>query len=246
MTLTEAQPATAFTPTHHALALVVFGVVVALLVLCGRRHDRPTRLAFAAVGLGVWLLSAVFYVLPANLEPDKSLPIQACDLLALLAPMVLALPSRLLRTLVYFGGFGLTTQAFITPTSDIGGPDHIKFWIFWLLHGSILATAIYIVVVDRYRPTLKDLGVAAAWWGGYALAMIGLNYGTSLAGLNDGDGWYYGYLGPSLPEIVQGSVLKYLGPWPVRPLMMLLLGFGVFVLCWLPWAVVKRRADMTK
>ena len=238
--LADAQPASAFTPTHHVLALAVFAVAVAVMVVAGRRHDRVTRRVIAVLGLGIWLFSGIYYVLPAHLEPDKSLPIQACDLLALLAPLVLLWPGRLLRTLVYFGGFGLTTQAFVTPTSDIGGPDNIKFWIFWLLHGSILATTIYIVAVDRYRPTFKDLRNAVGWWGGYALAMIALNYGTALAGLNGGDGWYYGYLGPSLPQIVQGSVLKYLGPWPIRPVMMMLLALFVYVLCWLPWAVVGR------
>lgn len=237
------QSTSALTTTQHVCALIVFGVIVSLMVVMGRRHDRATRRTAAVIGMGIWLFSGIYYVMPAHLEPDKSLPIQACDLLALLAPLVLALPSRLVRTLVYFGGFGLTTQAFVTPTSDIGGPDNIKFWIFWTLHGSILATSIYIIAVDRYRPTLKDLSVAVLGWGGYALAMIALNYGTYRAGLNNGDGWYYGYLGPSLPDVVQGSVLKYLGPWPVRPVMMMLFGLVVFVLCWLPWAVAGRIAS---
>ena len=229
-----------FTTSHHALSLATFTVVVVLMVIAGRTNDKITRRVFAAVGLGVWLLSAVFYILPANLEPDKSLPIQACDLLVLFAPLTLALPSRLMRSVVYFGGFGLTSQAFLTPTSDIGGPDNIKFWIFWLLHGVILATAIYIVAVDRFRPDFKDLRNAVLFWSVYAVAMILLNYSTHLAGLNGGDGWYYGYLGPTLPDIVQGSVLKHFGPWPIRPLVMMLFGLIVFVLLWLPWLAVAK------
>lgn len=232
----------AMTLTQHLAALGVFAMVVLVMVLVGRRHDKATRRVAAAFGFGVWLLSAVYYTLPANLEPDKSLPIQACDLLVLLAPLVLAMPSRLLRAVVYFGGIGLTTQAFVTPTSDIGGPDNIKFWIFWLLHGTILATAIYVVAVDRFRPTLIDLRNAVIFWGFYALAMIALNYGTYLGGLNEGQGWYYGYLGPTLPEIVQDSVLKHLGQWPLRPLMMMLLALSIFVVIYLPWMLVPRKA----
>mgnify|MGYP001825327083 CR=1 FL=1 len=224
-----------FTTTHHLVSLATFAVVVAVRVLAGRRHDRLTRRVGAVIGLGVWLFSAVYYTLPENLQPDKSLPIQACDLLVLLAPLALLRPSRFLQSLVYFGGFGLTTQAFVTPTSDIGGPDNIKFWIFWLLHGVILATAIYVVVVERFRPTLKDFRNAAIFWTGYALAMVALNYGTFLAELNGGQGWYYGYLGPTLPDIVAGSILKHLGDWPVRPLLMMLLGFLLFVLLYVPW-----------
>lgn len=239
-----------FTTTHHLLSLSTFTVVVVAMVLAGRRRDQLTRRIGAAIGFGVWLFSAVYYTLPANIEPDKSLPIQACDLLVLIAPLTLFRPSRFLQSVVYFGGFGLTTQAFLTPTSDIGGPDTIKFWIFWLLHDVIIATAIYVVAVDRFKPSLKDLRNAVLFWFVYAVAMISLNYGAHLGGLNDGQGWYYGYLGPELPGIVAGSVLKYLGEWPLRPLLMMLSGLVVFGLLYLPWPVIawmkasaKKQSD---
>lgn len=229
-----------FTTTHHMLSLATFSAVVVLMVIAGRSNDKLTRKVFAVIGFGIWLLSAVFYTLPANLEPDKSLPIQACDLLVLLAPLTLALPSRLMYSIVYFGGLALTTQGFISPTNDIGGPDNIKFWIFWLLHGFIVATAIYIVAVNRFRPNVKDLRNAVIFWLCYAVAMIALNYGTYAAGLNEGKGWYYGYLGPTLPDVVQGSILQHLGPWPIRPLVMMLFGLTVFVLLWLPWLALAK------
>jgi hypothetical integral membrane protein (TIGR02206 family) len=235
--------ASTFTTTHHLLSLGTFAVVVFLIVLAGRANDRLTRRIAAVVGFGVWLLSAIYYTLPANLEPDKSLPIQACDVLVLLAPLTLYRPSRFLQAVVYFGGFGLTTQAFVTPTSDIGGPDNIKFWIFWLLHGVILATAIYIVAVDRFRPTRMDFRNAVFFWAGYALAMIALNFATYLGGLNAGQGWYYGYLGPTLPEIVQGSILSRLGDWPIRPLMMMGLGLLIFIVLYLPWLAMPSRRE---
>lgn len=237
--LAAAEAYSVFTPTHHAWSLVVFVVVVVGLVLAGRRWDVPTRRTIAAVGFGVWLLSGVYYVLPANLEPDKSLPIQACDLLALIAPLTLMLPSRLLRSVTYFGAFGLTAQAFATPVSGIGGPDSIKFWIFWLLHGVIVGTAIYLVAVDRFRPSFSDLRRAVIFWGVYAIAMIALNFGTYVGDLNHGDGWYYGYLGPSIPQEASGTILSKLGPWPLRPLMMMLVALTIFVLLWLPWAAAQ-------
>ena len=232
-----------FTTAHHLLSLATFVAIVFIMVLAGRVNDPLTRRIGAAIGFSVWLLSAVFYTLPANLEPHMSLPIQACDLLVLLAPLTLARPSRLLQAVVYFGGFGLTTQAFVTPTSDIGGPDNIKFWIFWLLHGVILATAIYIVMVNHFRPTFKDLRNAVLFWFVYAVGMIALNYGTYAGGLNDGQGWYYGYLGPTLPVVVADSILKHLGPWPLRPLMMMLLALLIFVLLYLPWPLFSYLSN---
>lgn len=229
------------TATQHLLSLGVFAVIVLLMVVAGRNNDRLTRRIAAVFGFGVWLLSAIFYVLPANIEPHMSLPIQACDLLVLLAPLTLWRPSRFLYAVVYFGGIGLTTQGFISPTSDIGGPGNIKFWIFWLLHCTIVATAIYIVAVDRFRPAFKDLCNAVLFWFIYAVAMIALNYGTYAGGLNDGQGWYYGYLGPTLPDVVADSILKHLGDWPIRPILMILLALLIYVMLYLPWLIVPSR-----
>lgn len=232
-----------FTTTHHIGTLVGFALCTAALVAAGLKNDRVTRYVFATLSMGAWLLSSIFYVLPANIEPDKSLPIQACDLLALFAAITLVLPSRFMKAVMYFGGFGMTTQAFATPTSDIGAPDNIKFWIFWLLHGVILACAIYIVVVNKYRPAIKDFVTASVFWFIYALLMVALNYGTYAAGFNDGQGWYYGYLGPTLPEIVQGSILRHLGDWPVRPMLMMLIILAMFVLVYLPWVLIPKRKE---
>lgn len=233
----------ALTPAQHAWTLLVFAFLTGVLLLCGRRRDRPTRYVLAAVSFGAWLFSGVFYLLPDHLELNKSLPIQACDLLVLFAGVTLVLPSRLMRSVMYFGGFGMTLQAFATPTSDIGGPSNIKFWIFWLLHGAIVATAVYVVAIDRFRPQLRDLVSATLFWLVYALAMVGLNYGAYAAGWNDGQGWYYGYLGPTLPEIVSQTILGRLGDWPLRPIVMMLMMAGVFVLLYLPWLAVKPRGE---
>jgi len=230
-----------FTTAHHVWCIVVFALVTAGLILAGRKNDGVTRWVLAGFSLGAWMLSSVFYVMPANLEPRISLPIQACDLLCLFAAITLARPSRLMRSVMYFGGLGMTTQAFLTPTSDIGGPDNIKFWIFWTLHGSIMATTFYIVFVYRYRPAWKDYRNATLFWLVYAIAMIALNYATFRAGLNEGHGWYYGYLGPYLPDVVSGSILKYLGDWPVRPMLMIGIILVIFTLLYLPWVFVPHR-----
>lgn len=231
-----------FTGTHHLWSLGVFAAVMAAMIVSGRRSDRATRRVMAGFGFAVWLLSSIYYLLPANIEPDKSLPIQACDILGLLAPIYLLLPSRWLQSVVYFGGFGLTTQAFVTPVVDTG-PDTLVFWIFWLLHGVILAASIYIVAVEGFRPAFKDYRNAVAVWCGYALAMVALNFATHAAGLNNGDGWYYGYLGPSIPDEAADSVLKFLGPWPVRPLAMMGLALGFFTLLYVPWLLVPKRKE---
>lgn len=223
-----------FTSTHHAIVLVVCAALTAGVLWYGRRGTRPQALArryLALAGIGVWLASGVFYSIPPQLKPYESLPIQACDILALIAPLALIRPTRLLRAMVYFGAFGLTLQAFLTPVIDTG-PDTLKFYIFWSLHLSIILCALFDLVVGGYRPTGRDLLRAIAAWAVYAVGMIVLNYPT---------GWYYGYLGPEIPPNAANTILKYLGPWPIRPLSMMLLATTLFVLLWLPWVIFPQK-----
>ncbi|MEM9021098.1 MAG: TIGR02206 family membrane protein [Planctomycetota bacterium] len=213
------------------MMLITVPIAVALLGFARRGEKQALLMArtLGVLGIGIWVTSGVFYSIPPQLKPEESLPIQACDLLALIAAVAMLRPVRLLRAVTYFGAFGLTLQAFLTPVIDTG-PDTMKFYMFWLLHISIVFCAVFDVVVRGFRPTGRDLLVAVAWWAGYALIMIGVNYPT---------GWYYGYLGPKIPPNAEDTILKHLGPWPVRPLSMMALALILFTLLWLPWAIFR-------
>ena len=151
------------------------------------------------------------------------------NMLALIAPLALVLRSRPIRAIAYFGGIGLTTQAFLTPVIDTG-PDTLKFWAFWLLHMVILISAVFDLTVGGFRPNWKDLCWAVGFWFIYAIAMVILDSRMD---------WYYGYLGPNIPKNAEGSVLKYLGPWPWRPMVMMGIVLVIFVVLWLPFAVAR-------
>jgi len=231
-----------FTPAQHLAMLIVTGGLLAAAILIGKLGpERGVRWTLVVSGVLVWLGSGwyfAFHPLEMHLDGprvgqmklEESLPIQACDLLALIAPLALVLRCRPVRAIAYFGGIGLTTQAFLTPVIDTG-PDTMKFWAFWLLHIVILVSAVFDLTVGRFRPTWKDLCWAVGFWFVYAVAMVILDSRMD---------WYYGYLGPSIPPNAEGSVLKYLGPWPWRPMVMMGIVLVIFVVLWLPWAVAGR------
>lgn len=222
-----------FTGADHLAMLLVTGGVLFAVIALGRSGCEPqVRRGLAAAGVLIWLASGLYYTLwPGQLKLEESLPIQACDLLALFAPLALVLDSRWLRAIAYFGAIGLTTQAFFTPVIDTG-PATAKFWIFWLLHMSILVCAVFDLAVGGYRPSAKDLLRAVAFWLAYALGMIVLNTST---------GWYYGYLSPEIPDNAQDSVLRHLGDWPVRPIVMIGIVTAIFVVLWLPFALRRKE-----
>lgn len=231
----------AFTLQHLATLAVFLGLIAAACIL-GRRW-RDTRREKILRHAWIWTTIAweawafVWYLLPSNFDRYESWPLHLCDLAAWVAPLALLTQKRWLRSLLYFWGLGLSTQAFITPVVSTGHAG-IKYWLFFVGHTHIVGSAFYDMIALRYRPTLRDWGVVTlitiAW-----LAVV-----TPINVLFDVN---YGYTGS---ERVRGTVLEYLGPWPWRIVSLLVAGQVACGLVYLPWAVAgwleKRKAKSSK
>ncbi|MFG0258989.1 MAG: hypothetical protein ACF8LK_01445, partial [Phycisphaerales bacterium JB041] len=141
----------AFTPQHLVTLMVLVGLMAGSCWL-GRRWlpgdggpvPSPARGAPRSSGPDwewrfrlVWVcttvawqaMAVVWYLLPRNFDWYESLPLHLCDLAAWVAPLALLTQRRWLRSLLYFWGIGLSTQAFFTPVVD-GGHGDIRFWLF--------------------------------------------------------------------------------------------------------------------
>jgi hypothetical integral membrane protein (TIGR02206 family) len=229
----------AFSAHHVVVVLVCAGVMLSLCLL-GRRwmrqdrtrpRERRLRVAWA-VFIAAWQVAAqAWWLLPGNFVLDKSLPLHVCDIAAMLAPVALLTGWRAARTIVWFWGVGLSTQAFFTPVLAEGCADP-EYWLFWVGHTQIVGTAAYLAAVMGYRPSWRDLALATSLSLLYAGAMVALN--VSL-------GTNYGYVGPSKPE--RPTVIDALGPWPGRVTWLCLIGTGAMALTWVPFAVAGARGS---
>jgi hypothetical integral membrane protein (TIGR02206 family) len=201
----------------------------------GVRHRGTHRLRRAErvagfVMLALWLAWQGFGWLPANYKIQEALPLQMCDLTSVVAPLVLITRVRLFRTLLYFWGLGLSIQALITPTIE-EGPLYLEFWLFWLTHAAIIATAVYDLVARGFRPTFRDAAiaiVACAIWLGVVLA-VDLSLHAN-----------YGYVGNTTPD--RPTAIDKLGPWPLRVYKMSGAAILLFLAMWFPWWLVRGRA----
>lgn len=220
----------AFSLLHGAMAGVFTGVMGAVVAAGRRLRGRPL-LPRLEVGLGVvelvlWVLYGAYWLTPARFNWGQSLPLQLCDLASLAAPVALISRARWARTLLYFWGLGLCSQAFITPTLR-EGPGSLYFWIFWSQHGVIVGGAIYEAVVRGYRPRAGDWMLAIAVTVGFVGFAFALDIGL---------GANYGYVGASKPGAP--TVIDQLGAWPGRVILVGLLGMAAFGAAWLPWELM--------
>ena len=220
----------AFSALHATTVGILVAAMAASCVLGRRWRSQPAewrlRVFWATFTLAWNVLAAIWYFLPAQFDPVESWPLHVCDIAVWVAPLALLTQTRWLRTVLYFFGIGLSTQAFATPIVE-EGPAGTRFWLFWVGHTQIVGSAIYDVVVLGYRPKFRDLLVALAALVAYAAIATPINLGF---GVN------YGYIGNAEPG--RETIVTRLGPWPWRLVPMFGLALGVFVVAWGVWPLV--------
>ena len=219
----------------HFLSLALFVPMIVGASVLGRRwrgtgKEKALRRTWAALILAFLVGSSIYFVLPGNYVPGWSLPLHVCDLMGFIACLSLVLPMRWLRTTTVFLGLALCTQAFITPVVRVG-PVYLHYWYFWLGHVAIVGGAVYHIVVDRYRPTLTDLGLAWLTLSAY----VGWVLPMDIA-----EGWNYGFVGnpPPRPD-APPTIVEHLGTWPTRVYMLGLLGCGMMGVIYLAFEAVR-------
>ena len=210
--------------TEHVGLLAIFLLVCVALVVVGRRRrgdDTVFRRGFAIVLASVVVPIQVVQLRPWDFDLQSSLPINLCDLAWLCAVYALWTRRPWAVALTYYWGLTLTSQGILTPSLGQQFPDP-RYFGFWGLHFLTVWSAVYLVSSGNpptwrgYRFTLM---VTAVW----AAASILFN---AAAGTN------YGYLNRK----PAGTVLSYLGPWPVYVVAEMAIVTVGWALITLPWA----------
>ncbi|OBZ18835.1 hypothetical protein A8L34_04575 [Bacillus sp. FJAT-27264] len=228
----------------HWIALA--SVLVVCLLLYGSRFALRTR---SRLRLSVRLLLAIillsseaglqwWYISQGIWRTDSSLPLELCGLTVLLSAIMLLTRSRILYAFLYFAGIGGASIALLTPNLVYPFP-HFRFLLFFISHGAIILSSLYMTWVEGFKPSWKSLSftmlclnlTAACVW--VANSMLGSNYMFLMR----------------KPSTY--SVLDYFGPYPYYLLVEELFAFVVF-LCmylaffWLPERVKGRNRRMNR
>ncbi len=221
-----------YTRDHYLVllgtALVVAGLSWLGVRWRGRAQGRRLWAGWLVIVAVTQAVSLWYYVFWRPFHWGHSLPLEVCDLMGFVALIALWTQNRVARIVLYYWTFALTTHAFVTPIVR-QGPDSLRFWVFWVTHIVILASAVYDVAVNRFRPRGWDLGMTT---------LVLLLYGAVVIPLNVVTGFNYGFVGNSTPDTP--TMVDVLGPWPLRLVWMFVLIEAVFVFLTLVWWRGKR------
>jgi hypothetical integral membrane protein (TIGR02206 family) len=130
---------------------------------------------------------------------------------------------------MYLVGIAGAIQVLITPDLGIYGFPHFRFFQTFLSHGLVITAAIFMTVVERFRPTWKSLVRVFVWTNVYAFIIYFLNsyIGSNYLMINHK---------PDLP-----SLLDLLPPWPIYILYMEVIGVISMLILYLPFVIKDLR-----
>ncbi|MCL6602449.1 MAG: TIGR02206 family membrane protein [Paenibacillus sp.] len=227
--------------TSHWIGLTVLALISLLLYFSrftirqkhrlrnGLRLILVITLISCEVGLQLWYVSQDVW------KPTHSLPMELCGITLMLSVIMLITRNRLLYSFLYFAGIGGAFIALITPNLVYPFP-HIRFLLFFVVHGAIILASLYMTWIEGLRPTWKSLFftmiclnvVAAAVW--VANTILGANY----------------MFLSHKPDTY--SFLNYFGQYPYYLLIEELFAFAVFLMMYLFffWLPDRFRTRYTK
>jgi len=217
-----------FSPTHLAAIAAIVLICLSWLYV---RHvpDQRLRTGIRWGMAGLLLINEALWhiwnLVTGQWGIQTMLPLHLCSVFVFLSAWMLVRRSYPIFEFAYFLGIAGAFQAILTPDLGIYDFPHFRYYQVFVSHGLIVASALYMAVVEGMRPTWKSLGRVLIWTNVYMLAVGGVN---ALLGSN--------YLFIAHPPETP-SLIDLLGPWPWYLLALEGIGLVLFLLLYLPFAI---------
>lgn len=215
--------------TQHWVAIILV-VLLNLSFLILRRNAKPetlrvwryTMAAILVVNEAMW---HIWNLVTGQWTVQTMLPLHLCSVFVFLSAYMLVTRSYTIYEFAYFLGIGGAMQAILTPDLGIYAFPHFRYFQVFVSHGLIVTAPIYMTLVEGFRPTWRSYGKVLVWSNVYMLfvgvvnALIGSNY------------MFIAHK-PETP-----SLIDMLGPWPWYILALEAIGFVLFLVLYLPFAI---------
>ena len=214
--------------TGHLIALAIIALVNISFLFWRRAGDQTRRRL--RYGLAVLLLIDEAAWHAWNLSTGQwtiqtMLPLHLCSVFVFLSAWMLLTKNRGIYPFAYFLGIGGALQALLTPDAGVYGFPHFRAFQVMISHGAIVTAAIYMTLVEGFRPFWKDAVRVFVISNVYMLFVGLVNF---LIGSN------YLFIARK-PDTA--SLLDVLGPWPWYILAIEAIGILMILILYSPYAV---------
>ncbi len=218
----------------HNIALLLIVLLNVLLIWRVKGALERTKRTVAYVMAGfLWANEIGWHLwnaLTGQWTIQTMLPLHVCSLLVWTGALMLVTRNYSIYEFSYFMGIGGALQALLTPDLGIYGYPHFRFFQTYISHGLIITSAIYMTIVEGFRPTWKSLLRVFVWMNIYMAVVFVVNM---LIGSN------YLFIAHKPPT---ASLLDLLPAWPWYIAWEEVIGIVICLILYMPFAIKDRRA----
>jgi len=197
-------PALFSVPHLAALGIVLF---LCLLVYLARNRFSPRQRILFRWSAAVLLVANELAYHAWNAQNglwsvQTMLPLNICSVLVFASAFMLAARSYPVYEFCYFLGIGAASQVLVNPDLGVIQFPHFLFFQTSISHGLVVVAAVFMTVVEKFRPYPKSLLKVAVGMNAYLLLMAVVNHWL-------GSNYLFIAHKPETP-----TLLDLLGPWP--------------------------------
>ena len=218
----------------HLIALAVIALINLSFIFWRKTATFAQRKAFRYTLAAILLIDEAAWhawnAVTGQWSIQTTLPLHICSVFVFLSAYMLITKNYRIYEFAYFLGIAGALQALLTPDAGKYGFPHFRAFQVMISHGAIVTAAVYMTVMEGFRPTWRSLGKTILWGNVY---MIGVGILNALIGSN------YLFIARK-PDTA--SLLDVLGPWPLYLLSLQVIGLVLFLLLYLPFAVKDWKA----
>jgi hypothetical integral membrane protein (TIGR02206 family) len=208
-------------------------ILVGFLIISTQRKSSPEKRVGVRRGMAIILVVNemtwhLWNLSIGDWSIQTMLPFHLCSILVWLCAYMLISKNRLIYEFAYLIGIAGALQAILTP--DLGPYEfpHYRFFQTFISHGLIIISALYMTLVEGFRPTWQSVKRVAIYGNIYLVAVFVINI---IIGSN------YLFIAHK-PETA--SLLDVLPPWPIYILIIEILAALFIFMFFAPFAIKDK------
>lgn len=218
--------------TPHITAISTI-LIICILIYIYRKQLRERTMNFRfriilATILTIQQLSYFYWhIFNGTWSLKTALPFNICGASVVMSVVLLITMDKKIFDVLYFWGICGTLQALITPSMDGYNFPHYRFFQFFIGHGLIVITIIFMITVNKYKVNFESLKKSFITVNVFAVFIGVFNYFT---------GANYLFLRHK-PD--SASLMDMLGNWPWYIVSLEIIAIVFFMIAYIPFRINK-------
>lgn len=141
------------------LSIFISSTSILLILILARNSNSDIQKRLAKV-IGVLLILIacfihIYQIIKGEWNLQSSLPLNLCSISGILSGLVLLFPNQLAFEFLLFWGIPGAFHSFLTPEMTLGSSGWY-FYDYYLLHGGIILSALFLIYVFNFRPRMNS------------------------------------------------------------------------------------------